>query len=114
MTPIPVLKYMTNSLSLGKAINPNELSDLIAMSLLNQYVSENIQIVQEALSQEDTPMTPEMARQINQAQQLIAIKMAESYRQLANMNVLINTMRADEQQLTSRLVNQAIVGQETR
>lgn len=114
MTPIPVLKYITNSLALGKAINPNEFSDLIAVSLLNQYLSENIQIVQEALSQEDTPMTPEMANQINQAQQLIAAKMAESYRQLANINVLINNMRADEQQLTSRLVNQASVGQETQ
>ncbi len=114
MTPIPVLKYITNSLALGKAINPNEFSDIIAVSLLNQYLSENIQIVQEALSQEDTPMTPEMANQINLAQQLIAAKMAESYRKLANINVLINNMRADEQQLTSRLVNQASVGQETQ
>lgn len=110
-TPIPVLKYITNSLALGKAINPSEFSDIIAISLLNQYLSENIQRVQEALSQEDTPMTPEMAHQINQAQQLIATKMAESYRKLANINVLINNMRSDEQQLTSRLVNQASVGQ---
>ena len=114
MTPVPVLKYITNSLALGKAINPNEFSDLIAIGLLNQYVSENIQIVQEALSQEDTPMTPEMARQINQAQQLIAAKMADSYRKLANITVLTNTMRADEEQLTSRLVSEAAVGQETQ
>ena len=114
MTPVPVLKYITNSLALGKAINPNEFSDIIAISLLNQYLSENIQIVQEALAQEDTPMTPEMANQINQAQQLIAAKMAESYRKLANINVLINNMRANEQQLTSRLVSQASVGQETK
>ena len=114
MTPVPVLKYITNSLALGKAINPNEFSDLIAIGLLNQYVSENIQIVQEALSSEDTPMTPEMASQINQAQQLIAAKMADSYRKLANITVLTNTMRADEEQLTSRLVSQAAVGQETQ
>ena len=114
MTPVPVLKYITNSLALGKAINPNEFSDLIAISLLNQYLSENIQIVQGALAQEDTPMTPQMASQINQAQQLIATKLAESYRQLANINVLIDNLRADEQQLTSRLVNQASVGQETQ
>ena len=101
-------------MALGKAINPNEFSDIIAVSLLNQYLSENIQIVQEALSQENTPMTPEMANQINLAQQLIAAKMAESYRKLGNINVLINNMRADEQQLTSRLVNQASVGQETQ
>ncbi len=114
MTPVPVLKYITNSLALGKAINPSEFSDIIATSLLNQYLSENIQVVQEALSQEDTPMTPQMAAQINQAQQLIATKMASSYRKLANINVLTNNMRANEQQLTSRLANQAAVGQETQ
>lgn len=114
MTPVTVLKYITNSLALGKAINPNQFSEIIAISLLNQYLSENIQIVQEALAQEDTPMTPEMASQINQAQQLIAAKMAESYRKLSNINVLVNSMRSDEQQLTSRLVNQASVGQETQ
>lgn len=114
MTPLPVLKYITNSLALGKAMNPNEFSDIIAIDLLNQYLSENIQIVQQALAHEDTPMTPEMAHQINQAQQRIAAKIASGYRKLSNINVLINKMRANEQQLTSRIANQASVGQETQ
>jgi len=114
MTPIPVLKYITNSLSLGKAINSSEFSEVIAISLLNQYLAENIQLVQESLSQEDTPMTPEMAKQINLAQQLIAEKMAASYRKLANINVLISKMRSNEQQLVGRLSSTASVGQEVK
>jgi len=114
MTPVPILKYITNSLSLGKSINPNQYSEIIAISLLNQYLFENIQMVQEALSQEDTPMTPEMAKQINQAQQLIAEKMASSYRKLANVNVMVNNMRSNEQQLVSRLSSAASVGQEVK
>jgi conjugative transfer pilus assembly protein TraH len=113
-TPVPVLKYISNSLALGKAVNSNEFSDIIAISLLNQYISENIQVVQLALSQEDTPMTPQMATQISEAQQLIASKMADSYRKLSNINVLTNNIRSDEQQLTSRLADQASVGQETQ
>lgn len=114
MTPIPVLKYITNSLALGKAVNPNQFSDIISISLLSQYLSENIQIVSTALSREDTPLSGQMMKQINLAQQDIAEKMNESYRKLANINVLINQMRSDEQQLTSRLIDQASVGQETK
>ncbi len=114
MTPVPVLKYMITSLSLGKAIDPTQYSEIIAISLLNQYLSENIQLVRVALAREDTPMKPLMAQQINQAEQAIAKRMADSYMKLANINVLTNTMRADEQQLTSRLADQAAVGQETR
>ena len=114
MTPVPVLKYITNSLSLGKSINPNAYSDIIAVSLLNQYLSENIRLVQSALMREDTPMSSEMAAEINDAQKLIVSTMAESYRKLTNINVLVNNLRADEQQLASRLVSQAMVGQESR
>ena len=114
MTPVPILKYITNSLSLGKAINPSEFSDIISVSLLNQYLSENIQLVQTALSQEDTPMSPKMAEQINQAQQLVATRLANSYRQLANINVLVNNMHSTEKELTSRLVNEAMAGQEAK
>lgn len=106
MTPIPVLKYITNSLSLGKSVNPNQFSNLIAISLLNQYFSENIRLVEEFLSQQDTPMNPEMAAQLNQTQALISEALTASYRELVNMDVLVNTMRADEQQLTGRLIRQ--------
>lgn len=112
MTPIPVLKYITNSLSLGKSVNAAEFSDIIAISLLSQYLSENIQIVQEALAYEDVPMKSEMSSQINQAQSRIAAKMSESYKRLANINVLTNSIRSDEQQVTSRLIGQTSVGQE--
>jgi conjugative transfer pilus assembly protein TraH len=113
MTPVPVLKYITNNLELGKETNPAEFSEIIAISLLNQYLSEDIQVVQEALTQEDTPMAPQMAAQITKAQEIIATKMQASYAKLSNIDVLVNNMRANEQQLTSRIADQTSVGQET-
>lgn len=111
MTPVPVLKYITNSLSLGKSINPAQYSNVIAMSLLNQYFQENIDVVSRALAQEDTPMQPQMAQQIIEAQKFIAAQISDSYKQLTNVNVMVNQMRMNEQQLTSRIVSEASVGQ---
>lgn len=113
-TPIPILKYITTSLSLGRTINPSEFKDIIAISLLNQYLDENIETVKEALSQDDTIMSPTMASQINRAQQIISNKLSNSYKKLSNINVLIENMRANEKQLTGRLADQAYVGQETQ
>lgn len=113
MTPISVLKYITNSLALGKTINPSEFSELIAISLLDQYLSENIQLVRVAMLQEDSMLSEKMTQRIYKAQRLIALKMQNSYQKLANINVLTNAMRADERRLTSRLVAQSSVGQET-
>lgn len=108
MTPIPILKYITNSLALGKAVNPNQFSALIAISLLNQYVNENIRLVKLFLIEQDTSMTPAMQQQINAAETLIARTLMDSYRNLVNLDTLVNTIRADEQQVTGRLVSQAL------
>lgn len=111
MTPIPVLKYITNSASLGKAINPSDFSEIIAISLLNQYLSENIKIIELAMVREDSNLSLKMEKQISIVQHRIATLMASSYRKLANINVLSNKLRADEQQLTSRIISDASQGQ---
>lgn len=108
MSPLPILKHIVNSLSLGKAVNGNQLGDLIGISLLNQYLAENLRIVREALSQQDNSMKQSILEQLNKTQRLVAEALADSHQQLINVDVLVNTMRADEQQLTARLVNQAL------
>ena len=113
MTPIPILKYISNSLALGKVSNPEQFSEIIAIDMLNKYLSNNIMTIQQALMQSDTPMTPQMIAQMTHVQQAIATKIENSYHKLSNIDVFENSMRADEQQLTSRLIDQAAVGQET-
>lgn len=115
MTPLPVLKYITTNLSLGKAVNPAEFSQVMAVTLLNQYLTENIRTVKEALRQEeDTPMDADMSEQIAEAQRLIADRIASAYRKLVNVNVLINNMKADEQQLVGRISSAGTVAQGVR
>ena len=112
MTPIPILKFITNEAELGEPLDATQYSDVIAVSLLNQYFLENITVVKEALSQEDTPMDAKMAAQINQAEILITQNLTDSYKKLQNTMLLVNNMRVMEKQLSSRLADQASVGQE--
>ncbi|MCX7121704.1 MAG: conjugal transfer protein TraH [Gammaproteobacteria bacterium] len=112
MTPIPILKFISNEAALGEPLDTTQYSDVIAISLLNQYFMENITLVKEALSQEDTPMDAKMASQINKAQVLITQNLSDSYKKLQNTMLLVNNMRVMEQQLASRLADRAAVGQE--
>lgn len=112
MTPIPILKFISNEAALGQPLDTTQYSEVIAISLLNQYFMENIEFVKEALSQEDTPMNAKMAKQINDAQLLITQNLTSSYKKLQNTMMLVNNMRTMEQQLASRLADRAAVGQE--
>src|SRR3989338_3879642 len=112
MTPIPILKFISNEDALGEPLDTTQYSDVIAISLLNQYFMENITVVKEALAQEDTPMNAKMSSQINKAQVLITQNLSDSYKKLQNTMLLVNNMRVMESQLASRLADRAAVGQE--
>jgi len=112
MTPIPILKFISNEAALGEPLDTTQYSDVIAISLLNQYFMENIKVVKEALAQEDTPMSADMLSHINKVQVLITQNLSDSYKKLQNTMLLVNNMRVMEQQLASRLADRAAVGQE--
>ena len=115
MTPIPILKYITTNLSLGRIVNPAEFSQVMAVTLLNQYLYENIRTVEEALhEQEDTPMDKQMSKQIANAQSIVAEKVANAYRKLVNISAMVDQMRSSENQLVSRLSSNVSVGQEVK
>ena len=112
MTPIPILKFISNEAALGRPLDATKYSNVIAISLLDQYLSSNLQHVQEALSQEDTPMDGKLETQINKAQALISQTLSNAYKKLQNSMLLIDNMRVMEQQLASRLAARASVGQQ--
>lgn len=112
MTPIPILKFISNEAELGQPLDTTQYSEVIAISLLNQYFMENINLVQEALSQEDTPMTSTMSKQITADQIEITHELTISYKKLQNTMMLVDNMRVMEQQLASRLADRAAVAQE--
>jgi conjugative transfer pilus assembly protein TraH len=114
MTPLPIMKNISTDLSLGKAINPAEYSDIIAVTLLNQYLSAGIKLVQQAVAATDTVLSQDMKDQADKAQVLISDKTADSYRKLANTHLFSDNSKANERRLVSRLSNLVSVGQNTK
>lgn len=112
MTPIPILKFISNEAELGQPLDTTQYSEVIAISLLDQYFLENITLVKEALVQEDTPMNSKMSREITNAQMQISQNLSQAYKKLQNTMMLVNNMRVMEQQLASRLADRAAVGQQ--
>lgn len=112
MTPIPILKFISNEAELGQPLDTTQYSEVIAISLLDQYFLENITLVKEALVQEDTPMNTKMSREITDAQMQISQNLSQAYKKLQNTMMLVNNMRVMEQQLASRLADRAAVGQQ--
>ena len=112
MTPIPILKFISNEAELGQPLDTTQYSEVIAISLLDQYFLENIALVKEVLVSEDTPMNEKMSREITAAQMQISQNLSEAYKKLQNTMMLVNNMRVMEQQLASRLADRAAVGQQ--
>jgi len=112
MTPIPILKLISTEASLGRPLDTLQYGEVIAISLIDQYLSENIKIVRQALEQEDTPMNHEMELKINSAQLEVTHSLTAAYKKLQNTLLLVTSMRSMEQQLSSRLSNLASIGQE--
>lgn len=112
MTPIPILKFISNEAELGQPLDTTQYSEVIAISLLDQYFLENITLVKEALVQEDTPMNEKMSHEITNAQIQISQNLNDAYKKLQNTMMLVNNMRVMEQQLASRLADRAAVGQQ--
>lgn len=112
MTPIPILKFISNEAELGQPLDTTQYSEVIAISLLDQYFLENITLVKEALASEDTPMNAKMSREITEAQIQISQNLNDAYKKLQNTMMLVNNMRVMEQQLASRLADRAAVGQQ--
>lgn len=112
MTPIPILKFISNEAELGQPLDTTQYSEVIAISLLDQYFLENITVVKEALVTEDTPMNSKMTHEITLAQTEISENLSQAYKKLQNTMMLVNNMRVMEQQLASRLADRAAVGQQ--
>jgi conjugative transfer pilus assembly protein TraH len=112
MTPIPILKFISNEAELGQPLDTTQYSEVIAISLLDQYFLENITLVKQALLSEDTPMNEKMSREITEAQTQISQNLNDAYKKLQNTMMLVNNMRVMEQQLASRLADRAAVGQQ--
>ena len=112
MTPIPILKFISNEAELGQPLDTTQYSEVIAISLLDQYFLENITLVKEALVEEDTPMNDKMSHEITDAQMQISQNLSQAYKKLQNTMMLVNNMRVMEQQLASRLADRAAVGQQ--
>lgn len=114
MTHIPIMKIISTEASLGMPFDTVQYSEIIAISILDQYLNEDLKIVKEALAKEDTPMDAQMQTRIESTQIQISRELNAAYKKLENSFYLTASMRALEQQLSSRLQGIATVGQESR
>jgi len=109
---IPILKFITVSLSLGRGVQALDLtsySDLIAKDLLKQYMLEALQIIKQSITT-GTDYTPEIKKQLeDQMQQSLSsiesIK-TNSHEDLQDMLQLIQTVRVLETEVTSNMSDQ--------
>jgi conjugative transfer pilus assembly protein TraH len=108
---IPVLKFITASLSLkngAEALDLTNYSDIIAKKLLEQYMLEALQIVQQSLTSGDYP--PEVQKQLD-IQIQISLGDVEnikttSHQDLQDVMVLIQNMRTLERESVTNMSNE--------
>ena len=109
---IPIFKFITVSLSLGRGVQALDLtsySDLIAKDILEQYMHEILQVVEQSITT-GTDYTPEIKKQLEDQIQASLVNVENiktgSHADLQDAMKLIESVRVLEAEVTTNMSNQ--------
>lgn len=102
--PVPILAWIDGQLEQGRQVNPDTYSDIIATSLLQQYLMENIQYVRAALNKSsDSQTKAKMIKQIQQVEMALHNELDESYKSTISQASVIHDMQYDNQKIAANV-----------
>jgi conjugative transfer pilus assembly protein TraH len=109
-TSIPILKFVTVLSSLkmnAQAMDLTQYSEVIAEDILAQYLTENLNIVEQSLKTND--FTPDiqhsLSKKISNAEQQVVHMQTKAYQKLQDTMALVRNMQFLEGQLSANLTS---------